>query len=95
MTWALPFYQAKPGAYIHRIRSGVHHTFDGAYSHTSVRLWCSGMGFLGSTRPQAKLFADGPENGVFCATCEGRAIGAGLTESRVICGRMLVYSPRL
>lgn len=42
-----------------------------------------------------ELFGVVPETGVCCATCEGRVIGAGLTESRMIAGRMLVFSPRL
>ena len=49
--------------------------------------------------PQRKrggeLFAVPPDRSFSCATCEGRAIGAGQTESRVLAGRMLVFSPHL
>jgi len=91
---SLPFFQAKPGAYVHRVRSGSIHIRNGEFSHTSIHYWCGGMGFL-EQRRGSKLMDSPPPDAVMCATCEGRAIGAGLTESRVIAGRFVRFSPRI
>ena len=100
----LPFYQGNPNSYVHRIRYGTIHNWQGEYSHTSFQFWCGGNGFLRHHQRKANgsrgriigglIYAVPPDKTVSCATCEGRAIGAGLTESRMIAGRMLVFSPR-
>lgn len=40
------------------------------------------------------LFEHAPEGEVLCATCEGRAIGAGQDDSHQINGRMVRFAPR-
>ncbi len=90
---SLPFFQTASGKYIHRVRSANMHLWDGQPKHTALSLWCGMTGFLGGKRA-GSVFADPPLNGPLCATCEGRAIGAGQTESRLICGRVVKFSPR-
>jgi len=104
---ALPYYQCRPGAYVHRIRSGQTHRLrmgEDAYHkrhpqmgqilHLSFSFWCGGSGHVSRDKP-GRLFAEIPENGVLCATCEGRAIGAGLDGSpSEINGRAVIFSPR-
>ncbi len=82
------------GNYVHRIRSAVHHIWREGYSHTNFDLWCGMTGFS-SNKHHSRLFEDPPPEYPICATCEGRAIGAGQTESRMICGRLVKFSPRL
>ena len=94
ISFALPFYLGKPGCYVHRIRRGKTYLRDGKYSHTCFSFWCGGNGHLGKSHPQARIMAEAPEHEVFCATCEGRAIGAGFEQSHVINGRMVRFSPR-
>lgn len=63
--------------------------------------WCSKLPIRinGRTKTMTNhggvLLAIVPENEVLCATCEGRAIGAGQTESRLINGHMVKYAPRI
>jgi hypothetical protein len=94
----LPFYRRHPGARIHRVRSGeIHYRRAGdQYMHTSFKFWCGSLGFLSANRPNASLLALAPEGeaDIFCATCEGRAIGAGLDGARVINGRNVIFEPR-
>lgn len=93
ITHALPFYQRKPGSYIHRVRSGFLHK--GCFSnHISLSFWCGTSGFISKKHPQARLMADTPPQEVHCAVCEGKAVGAGLNGAPVICGRPVRYSPR-
>lgn len=44
---------------------------------------------------QGTLFGEAPERAIFCATCEGRAIGAGMDGARTLCGRTVMFSPRV
>lgn len=88
---ALPFYKAAKGTYVHRVRSGQSHWRDGKLSHTHVDFWCGAAGFPGA---KGKLTAQPGEDDVICATCEGRAIGAGLEGSPMINGRKVGYNPR-
>lgn len=97
LTQALPFFRSKHGRYIHRVRSGSLHRIH-AQPHMSFDFWCGNCGTMGtdfSKRGGGELFAVPPENAVFCATCEGRAIGAGMDGARVIGGRTVLYSPRV
>lgn len=85
---------------MHRVRSGQHHYLHGEYTHSSVKYWCGNNGFFGSTGRMAstkngEFFAEGPERAVYCATCEGRAIGAGFDGTREINGRRVLYSPKV
>lgn len=93
ITMAYPYYQSKPDKPIHRIRSGGIHIWDGKYKHHHFKLWCGNLGFIAPNRDSA-LLPDAPTDAMFCATCEGRAIGAGMDGSRTINGRMVCYSIR-
>lgn len=105
ITHALPFYRSNSKkfgvAYVHRIRSGRHHCYrnritqEMEYSHTSLSLWCGGCGGIGGKDPRGQIFAEAPEKSVFCATCEGRAVGAGMYGARLINGRFVLYKPRI
>lgn len=98
ITRSLPFYKKRNGEYVHRVRRMGHCIVrrTGEYSHTFVEFWCGGSGFLGSEKREGNvLLAEPPQNTVCCATCEGRAIGAGLTSSREICGRVVMFKPRV
>jgi len=90
VRYALPFFKCLAGIYYHRVRAANQHWRDGKYSHTSVEFWCGNMARLSIGR----LFANVPSDGVLCATCEGRAIGAGMVGARLINGRHVLYSPR-
>ena len=97
ITSALPFFQTPYGAYVHRPRSGTLFYRDGEYHHTAISFWCGGTGFMGGNKkakPDGRFFEELPANAVLCATCEGRAIGAGQTGSHQICGRVVRFSPR-
>lgn len=96
ITKAPPFAESRSGNYTHRVRSAIIHTNDGHWSHMAAHMWC-GMGMLFDTRKHAgNRFVDEPSAGrPVCATCEGRAIGAGQDGAMKIAGRMVKFSPRL
>jgi hypothetical protein len=88
---SLPFVESRAGRYTHRVRSASLHTCIGK-SHVGLSTWC-GMGFCISERKGR--FVEEPSAGyVVCATCEGRAIGAGQLGAREIAGREVMFSPR-
>ncbi len=91
VKYMLPFYQATSGKYVHRVRSAKNHWIHGRLSHTSIEFWCGNQGFLKKGRVHASV-----EPGEkICATCEGRAIGAGIVGSRQINGNLVKFSPQL
>lgn len=92
---ALPFFRSHSGMYVHRIRSGAIHFWCGVYSHTSFSMWCGVNLFSSKKHPRSKLMVEPESDAILCATCEGRAIGAGQTDSHQICGRFVKFSPRL
>lgn len=72
----------------HRPRSGVRYSD----TKTVYDLWC-GYAVGGSSKAGAYVTADEPGAGEpVCATCEGRAAGAGQDDSPT--GRQLLFSPR-
>ncbi|MFD9047639.1 hypothetical protein [Streptomyces zaomyceticus] len=72
----------------HRPRTGVQFPED----RISYTVWCGQI--VGSHRPGGLLTAEEPPAGhVVCATCEGRAIGAG-QEQQTPGGRPLAFSPQ-
>ncbi|MFE7954426.1 hypothetical protein [Streptomyces sp. NPDC057413] len=72
----------------HRPRSGVRYP-----ERTVFDLWC-GYAVGGSDRASAYITADEPPAGEpVCATCEGRAAGAGQEQTSPT-GRQLLFSPR-
>jgi len=91
----LPFYKSRSGERVHRVRSGQALFTDGVYTHTSLSLWCGATGSIGNEGSRGYLSAEAPDNAVFCATCEGRAIGAGMDGTRYINGRFCLFSPRI
>lgn len=90
VRYALPYYKSRRGDYFHRLRSASQHWRNGEYSHTSLGFWCGNSGQLNN----GQMYSDIPEGGVLCATCEARAIGAGMDGARYINGRAVMYSPR-
>ena len=92
LTASLPFFKSKFGAYTHRVRSGRMYFRRNEYSHTAIHLWCGSNGYVGD---KGKLLACPASDAIMCATCEGRAIGAGQTDSRILAGRILKYSPKI
>ena len=101
---AQPFYKSHSptSKYYHRVRSArQHHIGNGESAmwrpHVAIHFWCGGSGYLSNNyhgKPKGALHSYIPEDGVLCATCEGRAIGAGKTGVRTINGRKVMYSPR-
>lgn len=93
ITHMLPYYISGRGKYYHRVRSAANHACgDKGYTHTSISFWCGNTGFIGNGK--GKLYKQIPEGGILCATCEGRAIGAGMDGAPVINGKEVCYSPR-
>lgn len=94
LSKSLPFVVGPPGAMVHRVRSArIHVSPRGA--HTSISCWCGTGTFVGSKRrPHNYLTATPPANRVVCATCEGRATGAGQLGSSMLAGRMVLFTPR-
>lgn len=73
----------------HRPRSGIHFT---DRDRTVYGCWC-GYGVGGSERAGTFLATEEPPAGeLVCATCEGRAAGAGQDDSPT--GRPLIFTPR-
>lgn len=87
----LPYFLSTSGKYTHRVRYASSHWRDGKLSHIAVNFWCGRGGFLGA---KGKLFKEVQEGQVLCATCEGRAVGAGVDGARLINGREVMYSPK-
>ena len=71
------------------------HYFNGNYSHTSFSAWCGQTGFHSKGRHGSLRLTDNPPDDLpLCATCEGRAIGAGQLGATVIAGRQVIFTPR-
>jgi len=89
---SMPFVESIQGTYTHRVRYVTMYN-NGKESHVAVNCWC-GMSICISRRKPNRLCSS-PSNGrKRCATCEGRAIGAGVVLPSVINGVDVVYSPR-
>jgi len=90
LTKSLPFYKAHSGTYVHRVRSGELCLWDGKPRHTVFALWC---GMSGNSN-KGRLMSEASTDAIICATCEGRATGAGQLGSHIINGRFGRFSPR-
>lgn len=89
---SLPYAESDAGHYTHRVRSAAIYTMLGK-QHMGIRCWC-GMSLLISERKKGKLVAEPSIGRPICATCEGRAIGAGTDADHKINGRIVRYAPR-
>lgn len=97
---SLPFVESARGEYTHRVRSATVYTVINATAftpkgtmHAAVNCWC-GMTLLLSAKKRSRLVAEPSEGRPICATCEGRAIGAGQLGTQEIAGRAVKYSPK-
>lgn len=104
ITRCLPFYKTARGQYIHRVRFAAHYngnfyTESGwvrRYSHTAFSAWCGNTGFHAeSYKSNVTLLEVPPERAVHCAICEAKAVGAGFAEAHEICGRFVMFRPRV
>lgn len=86
---SLPFVTSTRGNRSHRARSAR------VYPHPSglcVTAWCGPSFHIGAGR--AVLTADPYDGYPVCATCEGRAVGAGQVTSGTLTGTPVVFTPR-
>ena len=90
---SLPYAESSGGEYTHRVRSARLHWMSGYGSHMSISCWC-GMSLLVGKRHKGQFVAEPSFGRPMCATCEGRAIGAGVDGSHKINGRMARFQPR-
>jgi hypothetical protein len=98
----LPLFQSDRGTYVHRVRSAAAHPSGGRaawyVNHISVTYWGGNGGFLRgpqNTRNGGRLLADLPTDGSpVCATCEGRAVGAGFPSLALIVRHSVKFAPR-
>ena len=91
---SLPYAESSGGEYTHRVRSARLHNMTGYEPHTSISCWC-GMSLLVGKRHKGGFVAEPTPGRPMCATCEGRAIGAGVDGSHKINGRMARFQPRM
>ena len=92
---SLPFVESGAGTYTHRIRSLTLYDYGKHGSHAAVSCWCGMTMCLGGRRKYNRRIVAVPSvDRMVCATCEGRAIGAGQLGAREIAGRQVMYSPR-
>jgi len=93
---SLPFAESGAGKYTHRVRSVQIIALDPKQwpAHIAVSCWC-GQSVLISEKRQHKASRIVAEpSRVLCATCEGRAIGAGQLGAQEIGGRAVMFSPQ-
>lgn len=103
----LPYGRSRLGSYVHRVRSAMlYQKFDVTWdrgvqvrtsdhvtrTHIAIRYWC-GVSMSGGTRG-IDLFDVPPERAEVCATCEGRAVGAGMASTVLLAQRPVRFSPR-
>jgi len=89
-----PFAESPKGAYTHRVRYATLYRVGDSVPHMSIGLWC-GMTLCISKRKPGRFVSEPSRGRPMCATCEGRAIGAGRDGSHKINGRMAKFSPRV
>lgn len=90
---ALPFAESSGGEYTHRVRNARMITLEGFGTHMAISCWC-GQSLLIGKRHKGRFVAEPSFGRPMCATCEGRAIGAGVDGSHKINGRMVRFQPR-
>lgn len=98
ITWLLPFFQSQSGSgrYVHRVRSAnVHWGYcedREKVRHYSFDMWCSQPHT--TSKPRRVLFAEAPDTGPACATCEARALAAGYGSNALVALCPIAYRPR-
>ena len=97
---SLPFVEAGKGEYTHRVRSATIYTvLNGncftptGTTHIAAVCWC-GQTILLSRKRKSQFVVEPSEGRPVCATCEGRATGAGQLGAAEIAGRAVKYAPR-
>jgi len=91
ITRSVPYAESERGSYCHRVRTATVYTVCGK-SHIAINCWC---GMTVFAAPRRGRFVAQPSHGrPLCATCEGRAIGAGTDADHKINGRIVRYAPR-
>ena len=94
---SLPFFIAKTGRLVHRVRRGRHHYFSGKYSHTSVIYWCGNNGFpMEKYNKHGGLLLAAPlDHHVLCIQCEKRARAAGKPTAQQLAGKEVQFQQNL
>lgn len=90
---SLPYAESSGGEYTHRVRSARLITLESFGTHMAISCWC-GQSLLIGKRHKSQFVAEPSFGRPMCATCEGRAMGAGKDGSRKINGRMARFQPR-
>jgi hypothetical protein len=91
------FVWADASLMIHRPRSATVVSRGGRHAQTTYRAWCGQVFivFPGKPEASARLSPNPPKAGKpFCATCEGRAAGAGQAGTGKFNGRPVLFRPR-
>lgn len=93
---SLPFVESAGGKYTHRVRSVIIIALDPSNwpAHIAVRCWCGQSILISKKRHHAANRIVAEQSRVLCATCEGRAIGAGQLGAQEIGGRPVKFSPQ-
>ena len=89
---ALPYIESVRGLYSHRVRNATMYVIDGK-THMGVSCWC-GMSLCVGKKSTGQLVGQPSIGRPICATCEGRAIGAGQEASHKINGRLVKFTPQ-
>lgn len=88
----LPFGESSRGEYTHRPRYVMLHAHENE-SFLAINCWCGYTIFI--SKKHKGVLLEAPTAGrPMCATCEGKATGAGLLGSREINGRSVMFQPR-
>lgn len=88
---SLEFLESFRGSYAHRVKHATMQTFNGK-SHFIVKVWCGSSFCNGGDGKGQTYFTKQPTSDrPICATCEGRYIGSGAIDSRMINGRKVMY----
>lgn len=101
ITRCRPYWQGPKNGYVHRVRSAslYYGILEQTRTYTVVNLWCGSSGYVrsdsrGRARKTGGYLIDHVENhGPLCATCEGRAVGAGFDSDFTSIAHPLIFSP--
>lgn len=89
---AAPFFKSNEGTYVHRIRSARYYArIEGSRfpGHYSLSLFCGQIGY-----PSKGRLIQDPGQMILCATCEGRAVGAGMDPVGLLVKKPVKFAPR-